>query len=208
MQYGSSDIKSMDRIDRLKLINSIAGIKPANLIGTVDAHGHTNLAIFSSVVHLGSNPPYIAFVSRPRTEVTGHTYENIMATGSYTINHVHPDFIKNAHYTSGKFDKAVSEFERCGLTESYIPNVSAPFVAESNFKMAMRFRKVIDIPLNGTVMIIGEVEHLIVPEDGIVEGDINLEASQSVGISGLNSYYKLEKIGHFPFVRLNETPEF
>ena len=208
MEYNMADITKLDRVSRLKLINSITGVKPANLIGTADAQGRSNLAIFSSVIHLGSNPAYIGFVSRPRTDEVGHTYDNILATGSYTINHVHPDFMKSAHYTSGKFDKTVSEFQRCGLTESFIPSVTAPFVAESKFKMAMRFREAIEIPLNGTVMVIGEVEHLIVPEDGIVDGDVNLEASNSVGISGLNSYYKLEKIGHFPYVRVNNTPEF
>jgi len=208
MEYNKADITKLDRVSRLKLINSITGVKPANLIGTADAQGRSNLAIFSSVIHLGSNPAYIGFVSRPRTEEVGHTYDNILATGSYTINHVHPKFIKNAHYTSGKFDKTVSEFKQCGLTEAYISGCTAPFVAESNFKIAMRFIEAIDIPLNGTVMIIGEVEHVILPEDGMVDGDVNLETSDSVGISGLNSYYRLEKIGHFPYVRVNETPEF
>ena len=55
----------MDKISRLNLINSITGVKPSNLIGTKSKDGFSNLAIFSSVVHLGSKPPLIGFITRP-----------------------------------------------------------------------------------------------------------------------------------------------
>lgn len=85
------------------------------------------MAVFSSVVHLGSNPPLLNFVSRPQTTDAGHTYLNIIERGCYTINHIHPEFIKNDHYTSGKFPKDVSEFERCKPSEEYIISFTAPF---------------------------------------------------------------------------------
>ncbi len=208
MHYSKKDIENLDRITRLKIINSVTGIKPANLIGSIDCEGRTNVAIFSSVVHLGSNPAFLGFISRPRTEDVGHTYSNIMENEVYTINHIHPEFVKNAHYTSGKFDKEVSEFDRCGLTEEYIEGFKAPFVKESNFKMGLRFREKIEIPINGTVMIIGEVEDLIIPKTAYTDDDINLEGSNGIGISGLNTYYSLTKLVRYPYVRLEEVPEF
>jgi len=208
MHLRKNDIDNLDRITRLKIINSVTGIKPANLVGTVDNEGRTNLAIFSSVIHLGSNPAIIGFVSRPETDDVGHTYTNIMETGYYTINHIHPEFIKNAHYTSGKFAKEVSEFERCGLTEEYIHDFKAPFVKESSFKMGLRFREKIDIKINNTVLVIGEIEELLLPEIFSIDDDIDLQLTNAVGISGLNSYYSLNKIERLPYVRLNEVPEF
>ena len=56
MKFTSNDIKNLDKVYRLNLINSITGIKPANLIATRSKNGVDNVAIFSSVVHLGSNP--------------------------------------------------------------------------------------------------------------------------------------------------------
>ncbi len=38
------------------LINSVSGYKSANLIATKSRAGTTNLAVFNSIVHLGSNP--------------------------------------------------------------------------------------------------------------------------------------------------------
>jgi flavin reductase (DIM6/NTAB) family NADH-FMN oxidoreductase RutF len=208
MIYTKKEIEDLDRITRLKIINSISGIKPANLIGTADSNGNTNLAIFSSVVHLGSNPALLGMIARPQTEEVGHTYRNILENHCYTINHVHPEFIKKAHYTSTKFEKEVSEFERCQLKEEYLNDFKAPFVHESSFKMGMRFKEAIDIKINGTVLIIGEVEHLIIPDHALIDDDIDLESTNGVGISGLNSYYSVKKIGKFPYARIEDLPEF
>lgn len=209
MQYTKQDIEQVDKVTRLKIINSVTGIKPANLIGTVSNKGQTNLAVFSSVIHLGSHPALLGFIVRPSSaEIPRHTYINIKENEQYTINHIHPEFTKNAHYTSAKFDVNVSEFKRCGFTEEYINDFKAPFVKESSFKMAMRFKEAIDIKLNNTVLIVGEIEHLILPDTAIINNDIDLEATQSVGISGLNSYYSLKKIDSYPYARVHEVPEF
>ncbi|MFT4850730.1 MAG: flavin reductase (DIM6/NTAB) family NADH-FMN oxidoreductase RutF [Sediminicola sp.] len=208
MIYNKEQIDKLDRVTRLKLINSITGIKPANLIGTISNEGQTNLAIFSSVVHLGSNPPLLGFISRPKGTEFGHTYRNILGNGAYTINHIHPEFIKNAHYTSAKFDENISEFQRCNLSEEYIKDFKAPFLKESTFKIGMCFKEAIDIKLNGTILIIGEIKHLILPDNAIVNNDIDLEVTNSVGISGLNSYYSLKKIVDYPYAKANEVPEF
>lgn len=209
MHLTRQEIQDTERIRRLNLINSITGIKPANLIGTISADGKTNLAIFSSVIHLGSNPALIGFILRPDRKAGQHTFDNIMETNVYTINHIHESFIEQAHYTSAKFAREESEFEKCALTEEYIPGFVAPFVGESTLKFGMKLVQTIPIELNGTVLIIGEVEHLLVPDAAVnEEGQIDLSQPTDVGISGLNTYYKLEKIAEFPYARPNELPDF
>ncbi len=71
----------------------------------------------------------------------------------------------------------------------------------------MSFVEAIDLP-NGTKLVIGEVEHVILPDIDLNAGDIDLEMSRSVGISGLNSYYELRKIAQHPFARVDEIPDF
>lgn len=210
MHLKKEDILQMEsRIKRLNIINSITGIKPANLIGTVSEAGETNLGIFSSLVHLGSDPALLGFVLRPSTDVRRHTYENLLETKEYTINHVHHSNIEQAHYTSAKFPKEVSEFDKCDFTEEYIAHFKAPFVKESIIKIGMRYVESLPIQLNGTTLVIGEIEHIIMP-DGVIDeaGQIDLEKAGTAGISGLNSYYAIEKIGEFPFARPNEIPSF
>ena len=109
MKFTSNDIKNLDKVYRLNLINSITGIKPANLIATRSKDGVDNVAIFSSVVHLGSNPAMIGFVMRPQSNINSDTYQNILDSKCYTINHITEKIYKKAHMTSGKTDQ--SEFD-------------------------------------------------------------------------------------------------
>ena len=208
MHYDKKAIDQLDRVTRLKIINSATGIKPGNLIGTIGENGATNLAVFSSIIHLGSNPSLLGFISRPQTEEVGHTLRNILQTEYYTINHIHPEFVEKAHYTSAKFSSDVSEFDTCNLSEEYINHFKAPFVQESIFKMGLCFKEAVDIKLNGTVLVIGEIEELIIADKAFVNEDIDLEASEGVGISGLNTYYSLKKIDSYPYARLSEIPKF
>ena len=208
MHYDKKAIDQLDRVTRLKIINSVTGVKPGNLIGTIGENGATNLAVFSSIIHLGSNPSLLGFISRPQTEEVGHTLRNILQTEYYTINHIHPEFVEKAHYTSAKFSSDVSEFDACNLSEEYINHFKAPFVQESIFKMGLCFKEAVDIKLNGTVLVIGEIEELIIADKAFVNEDIDLEASEGVGISGLNTYYSLKKIDSYPYARLSEIPKF
>ena len=74
--------------------------------------------------------------------------------------------------------------------------------------MGLRFKESIPIPLNGSTLILGEIEYLLLPDTAMSNGDLDLEQTNSVGISGLNSYYKVKKLATYPYVRVNEVPEF
>jgi flavin reductase (DIM6/NTAB) family NADH-FMN oxidoreductase RutF len=209
MMITKEELENVPRLQRLNLINSLTGIKPANLVGTVSPQGITNLAVFSSVVHLGSHPALIGLMVRPATEVRRDTYENIKATGIYTINSVHPSFTAAAHFTSAKFPTEVSEFTACGLTEKYISGFAAPFVEESTIKFGLRFRKEIPIDLNNTILLIGEVETILLPPGlSLDDGQLNLESLAAIGISGLNTYYTVQKQAQYPYARPEETPHY
>ena len=206
--FSSQDIQELSKYYRANLINSITGYKPANLIGTQSADGQTNLAVFSSVVHLGANPALIGMIVRPAS-VPRHTYENILQTGYYTINHIHEAFVEKAHFTSANFDRADSEFEAVQLTAEYHSGFYAPFVMESKVKMGMKFMQEIPIELNGTIMIIGKIEQLILPEEIIAEdGNADLSAVEDVCVSGLESYSRVSQFAKFEYARVRNLPDF
>ena len=197
----------MDKIYRLNLINSITGYKPANLIGTQSKDGKTNLAIISSVVHLGSNPPLLGFVLRPAV-VPRHTYSNTKETGVFTINHVHAGFVDKAHFTSAKFDKQVSEFDSCELSREYFDGFPAPFVKESNLKIGLNFLEEYEIGANKTIFIVGEIQSIYMAKEILKEnGDVDLNAIHNVCISGLNNYHEVNQFGEFKYARPGKKPE-
>jgi len=208
MNLHKEEIERLERTYKLNLINSISGIKPANLIGTRSSSDMDNVAIFSSVVHLGSSPAQLAFIMRPQSEIPRDTYPNILETGFYTINHVSESFIEKAHYTSAKLERGESEFDRMKLEKEFIGGFHAPFVKDSPVKIGMKHMESIPLP-NGCIFVIGSVEMLVLPDHSINDmGQVNLQGYSGVGISGLNTYYGLNKLDSFPYVREDEIPDF
>ena len=208
MYLSKSDIENTSKIKRLNIINSVTGIKPANLIGTSSDSGIPNLTIISSVVHLGSDPALIGFIMRPKQEVRRDTFQNIMDTGLFTINHIHSHFIKNAHYTSAKFDDSTSEFDSCGLSSERIENFKAPFVKESSVQIGMKFIMEIPIELNETILMIGQVEYLVIKKDTVLEdGNIDLNRLSSVCTSGQSTYHKAHKLKSLPYAKTDSIPK-
>ena len=200
-KFSFEDIMQLPSRYRANLINKVTGFKPANLIGTQSKSGQANLAIFNSVIHIGANPPYLGFIQRPAT-VERHTYENIKETGFFTINQITTKIHQKAHQTSAKYKRSISEFEAVGLTKFYQDNFHAPFVAESHIKIGLSFQEEQFIQCNDTRLIIGKIEHLILPEDAILEdGDVALEQIDTVAVAGLYNYYKPKHIGKFEYVK-------
>jgi flavin reductase (DIM6/NTAB) family NADH-FMN oxidoreductase RutF len=201
-----NDIQQMSRIPRLTFINAITGFKSANLIGTVSEQGITNLAIFSSAVHIGSEPPLIGLVTRPIVadgKTSRHTYENIRKTGRFTINHVHEGMIDTAHQTSASYPDGVSEFDAVGLTPAYTAWSNTPYVQESHIKMGLEYVEEYAIQANQTILLIGKVVELIVPNHCLDEaGNLDLNLAATVALSGLDTYHSATQLRRLPYARV------
>ncbi|APY09449.1 flavin oxidoreductase [Winogradskyella sp. J14-2] len=186
--FSTQDIDNMHHLYRINLINSCSGYKSANLIGTKDNLDVTNVAVFSSITHLGSNPALLGFFLRPTT-VIRNTYENIKSTGKFTINHIYEDILEDAHHTSAKYDAQISEFDTTKLEEEYKDNFFAPFVKGCPIQIAMSYVEEYSIQANNTILLIGKIEKLHVP-DSLLEKDgfINLSKGKVATINGLDGY--------------------
>ena len=201
LHYSRAEIDQMDKIFRLNLINSCTGYKSANLIGTQSADGKTNLAVFSSITHLGSNPPLIGLVLRPTT-VPRDSYRNIKSSSFFTVNHIHHSTVADAHHTSAKYPEDVSEFSKTDFEAEYLDDFEAPFVKNAKVRLACRFLNEYPIKENNTLLLVSDILTIHV-EDGIMESDgwLNLQQAGSVTISGLDGYAKAELIERFPYAK-------
>ncbi len=202
MKHLSRDqIEAMEKRFRVKFINSLPGCKSLNLVGTVNGAGQQNLSIVSTVTHFGSAPPLLGYVSRPDA-VDRHTLSNIIETGSYTLNHVAESFFYQAHQTSARYPREVSEFEAVGLTPEIRDGITPPFVAESPVQIHLRLVDRIEISANGTVLILGEVSDVFLDETFIEDdGNIDLEAAGTLAGSGLDGYFALKKLARLSYAK-------
>ena len=200
----SQAIEIMEKQERVHLINSLGGFKSVSLIGTNDELGNTNLAVFSSIFHIGANPPLIALVFRP-SPPERNTLTNILDTGFYTINHINESIYKKAHQTSARYDTAVSEFDATGLTAEYKNDFKAPFVKESTIQLGVAFREKIDLAINNTTMVIGEIVQIYLPDDCLHEdGFVDLEKANTITCSGLDSYHKTLRLDRLSYAKPNK----
>jgi flavin reductase (DIM6/NTAB) family NADH-FMN oxidoreductase RutF len=207
MHYINNDkLLSMETRYRAQFINSLSGFKSANLIGTRSHDGINNLAIFSSVVHLGAAPALVAFVMRPNKiehdKVERNTLENIQNTKQYTINQVSNTFYKAAHQTSARYNDKQCEFKQTGLTPFFIDGVKPPFVKESQLKYALTLQQIIPIKLNGTSLVIGEITDIICNKRAIKsDGYIDIESIDTVAVSGLDNYHTSNRLSRLSYAK-------
>ena len=186
--FNFDDIQNLEKIYKINLINSCSGFKSANLLGSVSEEGVSNVAVFSSVTHLGSKPPTLGFILRPTT-VPRDTYKNIKDLGVFTINHIHQDIIEDAHHTSAKYPKEVSEFDMTGLEEEFKGNFKAPFVKGAPVQMSMKFVEEVYVPSNDVMLIVSQIQELYI-NDALLQEDglINLSKGNVAAINGLDTY--------------------
>lgn len=202
MKHISRDtISQMEKIERLNLINSCTGYKSASLLGTRSVDGKTNVAIFSSVTHLGSNPAMIGFIMRPTT-VPRDTYKNIKETGYFTINHITADMISDAHHTSANYELGTSEFEKTNLEEEYKANIVVPFVKGSPVQLYCKYLNEYHIKENDTIHVIASIEHLFFEEElEHKDGWLQLDKGNVVAINGLDGYCLPKLIDRYEYAR-------
>ncbi|MEY3620325.1 MAG: hypothetical protein RLZZ391_691 [Bacteroidota bacterium] len=201
-QFTPAEWQSWERFYRANFINSLTGFKSASLIGTINTQGVPNLGMFSSMVHIGSDPALIGYINRP-VAAAPHTLANIKAIGFYTVNHIHASFLDKAHQTSAKYPDEVNEFTEVGLTEAYIDGVTVPFVKESHIKYLLSLKEIIPIQLNDTFLVIGQLEQVMIDPSlqPSADGFLHLDQAGSICSNGLDAYYNTELIDRYAYAK-------
>jgi flavin reductase (DIM6/NTAB) family NADH-FMN oxidoreductase RutF len=197
-------LAAMGKIERLNLVNSCTGYKSANLIATKSTDGVANVAIFSSVTHLGSNPAMLGFILRPAT-VQRDTYKNIKDTGFFTVNHVFSDIASKAHQTSASYGVDVSEFDAVGLEIETKVGIDFPFVKGSPVQLLCRFLNEYEIAENNTIHVIAAIDAIFFEEHiESTDGWLDLGKANVLTVNGLDGYCLPKILDRFEYARPNQ----
>ncbi len=199
--FDRAAIDQIEKRNRANLINSLAGYKSANLLGTVNAQGQSNLALMTSVFHIGANPPLVGVLFRPHS-VPRHSLENIIEQGEYTLNMVTRDIYQQAHQSSARYPREQSEFTAIGLDEEYSDTCKAPYVAQSPVKTGLKLVETQTLAVNDTVLVVGEIVELHI-EDALIgdDGQLDLNAANAVAISGLDEYHSARSLARLGYAK-------
>lgn len=205
VHFDSGQILNADSFFRRNLVNCLSGYKSLNLIGTKNAQGISNLALFSQVFHIGAAPPLVGILFRPHT-VKRDTLENILERRYFTLNHVIPEFYREAHWTAA--DWSGSEFEATGLEEEFKGDFDAPFVKGSPVQLGCSLVETQTLQVNQTVLLIANVDHVFVEEKGLrADGSLDLTILETVTVSGLDEYHVGEKLARLAYPKPGVQPK-
>lgn len=196
------ELEKMEKLYRLNLINSCTGYKSANLIATKSEISGVNVAVFSSVTHMGSDPALLGFITRPVKDVPRNTYKNILENKYFTVNHIQENMIKSAHQTAAKYEEEISEFKETQLEEEYLDGFFAPYVKQSVVKLGCKYLNEYHIKENGTILVIAEIEHIYYDETiQATDGWLRLDDAGTVAINGLDGYALPSLLDRFHYAR-------
>ena len=202
--FTSESLMDMDSFFRRNLVNSLSGYKSLNLVATKNQKGISNVAPFSQVFHIGAAPPLVGILFRPHT-VKRDTLENILETNYFTLNHVTPSFYKKAHWTAARWEG--SEFSGTGLEEEVKGDFFAPFVKGSPLQLGCTLVETQTLQVNQTILVIGSIDHIYIEEKGLREdGALDLNALETVTVSGLDEYHIGKKLGRLAYPKPGVDP--
>ncbi|MDT8415199.1 MAG: flavin reductase [Flavobacteriaceae bacterium] len=199
--FDKDQLQNLDKIYRLNLVNSCTGYKSANLLGTCSTDGQLNVAVFSSVTHLGSLPALLGFILRPTT-VPRDTYKNIRETGHFSVNHITDKLIRPAHQSSAKYEPHESEFDKTDMEAVFMDGLPVPFVKASPVKLYCKYLNEYPIKENGTIHIIAAIEKIYVDADLLhPDGWLQLDKANVACVNGLDGYAVPKLMDRFAYAR-------
>ena len=107
-----------------------------------------------------------------------------------------------AHWSSGRFDASISEFEAVGLSPMDSGVINAPYVAESTIQLSMEVQDIQFLAINQTELVIGQIVEVVLPEEYVDKtGYIDIESCGSIAISGLVGYHKTRQIARYAYAK-------
>ena len=214
-----NDLKGYSKKQRLQLVNALPGIRPAVLVGTLNSRAravstgngltadNSNLAVFSSLVHLGSDPALFAIFIRPEVnpktpdeKFERQTLDNIRKHRCFTISQIPLGDVEAAHRCSAPYKRHQSEFVKADLPCVFLDDFRAPFVESSPLSFGLQLVREYRLDENGVTMVIGELKRVRMLEDFDKNEDhlLHPEHIGTAGVFGLGSYCRVQEIAKLP----------
>lgn len=181
---------------------AIVSPRPIGWISTLDGNGTANLAPYSFFNALSDNPPMVMFSNtgaKPDQPYAKDSVANIRATGEFVANIVSFDLKDKMNATSAPLDADVDEFEHAGLEKAACKVIKPPRVAASPAALECKLFKIIDLPGENNVMVIGEVVGIHLDDSAIVNGIFDVTTYNPLARLGYRDYTTVRDL--FPLKR-------
>lgn len=137
-----------------------------------------------------------------------HTLDNILETGSYTLNPVLGEHAASAHQTSVRYNRCDSEFDSTDFSEHWVEGIAAPFVEQAPIHIGLSLAEHQVLAINGVHLVIGRIDYLAYPEEQLRDdGSLDLADIGTLVAAGLDSYHEVNTGVRFRYAKPDQPPQ-
>lgn len=180
--------------DAYRLMISALVPRPIAFVSTVGPSGVPNCAPFSFFMGVSTNPPVVAISVSSRKGERKDTARNILQGKEFVVNIVTEAIADRMNVASGDYAPEVSEFEEAGLTAAPSLRVTPPRIAESPVHFECRLFQAIEVGRAPNHLILGEVVHIHVADDVLVDGLVDIHRLRPIGRLGGSQYCRVRDV--------------
>lgn len=160
-----------------RILSSVVIPRPIAWISTTDGDGVDNLAPYSFSTVASVDPPIVLFAP---VDDEKDSPTNASETGEFVFNLVTEDVVERMNETAATLPADESEFDRVGLDRAESTTVEPPRVAAAKAAFECTLHETIDV--GGSVLVLGEVEHVHLDPDLLGDdGKIDVANVDAVG---------------------------
>lgn len=165
MDYSVNDLSERDLEH---LVNSLVVPRPIAWLSTTDNLGVGNLAPFSYFNVVSSSPPIVMVSFSPKGKKD--SLANIRSSGEFVVNVATHRLRHSMVSSAADLEHGVDETEALGLSTTRSVTVAPPRLANAAAALECRLYKV--IPVFGSTLVLGRVQHIYVDDEVIRDGRV------------------------------------
>ncbi|MEM8789002.1 MAG: flavin reductase family protein [Pseudomonadota bacterium] len=171
--------------------------RPIGWISTIDERGRPNLAPYSFFNAIADAPPLVMFSNTGTKDDQPYakdTVANIRATGEFATNIVGLGMRDAMNASSGPLPAGENEFTAAGLEQAPCELIRPPRVAGAPGAFECKLWRIVDLPGDHNVMVIGEVVGVHIDDAMLTDGRFDVMKYQPLSRLGYRDYATVTEV--------------
>lgn len=161
---------------------AVVAPRPIGWISTRCSTGD-NLAPYSFFNAVADDPPQVMFAGGHKDSIRA-----IEETGVFAVNIVEAAAVKAMNETSRRFARGTDEFTAAGVARADCTTIACPRVADAPATLECRATRVLTLPGEDNLMVIGTVTGVHLRDDCLVAGRFDVTRFQPLSRLGYRDY--------------------
>jgi flavin reductase (DIM6/NTAB) family NADH-FMN oxidoreductase RutF len=160
-------------------------------IGWISTRGRMgdNLAPYSFFNAVADDQPQVMFAGGHKDSI-----RNIEDTGVFAVNIVQASALQAMNATSERFAQGIDEFTRAGVSRTECTAIACPRVADAAATLECRASRVLSLPGDDNLMVIGTVIGVHLRDDCVVDGRFDVTVFQPLARLGYRDYSTVSQV--------------